>query len=294
MEDSASGSITPKKEVIQVISHSTFLGKEVDVYGSAERPLFLAKDVASWIEHSSPSKMIESIDTNEKISIFCKKPALTNSLKPCISRTYNGANRLFLTEDGLYEVLMQSRKPLAKQFKKGVKEILKTIRKTGSYQAHPSKLPDFTNPAEAARAWAEQYEIASKSQKRIEAAEHYFEEQKPRIDFANAVEASTNSCLISELAKILTQYGYETGERRLFQWMRDNGYLCRVGDYYNHPTQKAMEKGLFEIKKIIIHLSGGDITRTTVKVTGKGQLYFFHKFIDSVLIKNRSYGNASR
>ena len=108
---------------VSVISKSTFLGKEIDVYGTAENPLFLAKDVAEWIEHSDPSTMIRSVDEDEKESY-------TNPNNVC-----GGQQAWFLTEDGLYEVLMQSRKPIAKQFKKGVKEILKTIRKTGTYTA---------------------------------------------------------------------------------------------------------------------------------------------------------------
>ena len=108
---------------VSVISKSTFLGKEIDVYGTAENPLFKAKDVAEWIEHSDVSMMIRSVDEDEKESY-------TNPNNVC-----GGQQAWFLTEDGLYEVLMQSRKPIAKQFKKGVKNILKTIRKTGTYTA---------------------------------------------------------------------------------------------------------------------------------------------------------------
>lgn len=107
---------------ISVISRSNFMGQEVDVYGTAEEPLFLAKDVATWIEHSDAHKMVSSVDEDEKLSgtLFL-----------------SGQRReaWFLTEDGLYEVLMQSRKPIAKQFKKGVKDILKTIRRTGEFKA---------------------------------------------------------------------------------------------------------------------------------------------------------------
>ena len=105
---------------ITLISKSTFLGKEIDVYGNAENPLFLAKDVAAWIEHSDVSMMMRNVDEEEKVTnIVC---------------THGGnQNAWFLTEDGLYEVLMQSRKPQAKQFTKGVKEILKSIRRTGCY-----------------------------------------------------------------------------------------------------------------------------------------------------------------
>ena len=121
---------------IQVISKSTFLGKEIDVYGTVENPLFLAKDVAEWIEHSDVSMMMRSVDEDEKV---------TNNV--C---TLGGVQSMwFLTEDGLYEVLMQSRKPIAKQFKKGVKEILKTIRKTGTYTV-PNSIKDR---AEAGMIW---------------------------------------------------------------------------------------------------------------------------------------------
>ena len=109
---------------VSVISKSTFLGKEIDVYGTAENPLFKAKDVAEWIEHSNPSKMVEDAELDE-----------TDVAKLSVGTLTNSYSALFLTEDGLYEVLMQSRKPIAKQFKKGVKNILKTIRKTGTYTA---------------------------------------------------------------------------------------------------------------------------------------------------------------
>ena len=112
-----------------VISKSTFLGKEIDVYGTAENPLFKAKDVAEWIEHSDVSTMMRSVDEDEKV---------TNNV--C---TLGGVQSMwFLTEGGLYEVLMQSRKPIAKQFKKGVKNILKSIRKTGSYFSNHQTVMD--------------------------------------------------------------------------------------------------------------------------------------------------------
>lgn len=105
---------------ISIISSSNFLGKEINVYGSVEEPLFLAKDVAEWIEHSDSNKMIQSVDDDEKLmgTMF-----LSGQTRKCN----------FLTENGLYEVLMQSRKPIAKQFKRGVKESVKSVRKTGCY-----------------------------------------------------------------------------------------------------------------------------------------------------------------
>ena len=113
---------------ISIVSRSKFMGQEVDVYGTAEEPLFLAKDVAKWIGHSDVSMMMRNVDEDEKVtSNVCTPGGIQNAW--------------FLTEDGLYEVLMQSRKPIAKQFKKGVKDILKTIRRTGEFKAQPQQSP---------------------------------------------------------------------------------------------------------------------------------------------------------
>ena len=124
---------------IKVINKSVFLGKEIDVYGTVEEPLFKAKDVAEWIEHSDVSTMIRVIDDEEKVTNIVCTPGGNQSA-------------WFLTEDGLYEVLMQSRKPIAKQFKKGVKEILKSIRKTGSYTVNTITPRD---KVDAGIAWVE-------------------------------------------------------------------------------------------------------------------------------------------
>lgn len=114
--------VSEQTNTIKIINHSTLLGHEIDVYGSVNEPLFLAKDVALWIEHSNARMMLASVDEDEKVVRIAYTP---------------GGNQetWFLTENGLYEVLMLSRKPIAKQFKKGVKEILRTIRKTGQYNS---------------------------------------------------------------------------------------------------------------------------------------------------------------
>lgn len=122
------------KEIINVLKQTELLGRQFSVYGTAEEPLFLAKEVASIIGHTNPSKMLEMVDEDERVKKF-GVIELTNGYKPCESVTYNGANYLFGTEGGLYELLMQSRTEQAKMFKSGVKEILKTIRKTGGYIA---------------------------------------------------------------------------------------------------------------------------------------------------------------
>lgn len=109
------------------------------------------------------------------------------------------------------------------------------------------------------------------------------EEQKPKVLFAEAIQASSTSILIGEFAKILKQNGVDIGQKRLFEWLRENGYLIkRKGSDYNSPTQKSMELSLFEIKETPIHHNSGEISISrTTKITGKGQSYFIHKFIHS-------------
>lgn len=124
---------------------------------------------------------------------------------------------------------------------------------------------------------AEQLEVA---QKQIEQKDRTIQANAPRVLFSQAVETSDRSILIGELAKILKQNGIEIGERRLFKWLREKGYLCSHGERYNQPTQRAMEMGLFELKKTTINKPDGAVlVTTTTKVTGKGQIYFVNKFL---------------
>lgn len=130
------------------------------------------------------------------------------------------------------------------------------------------------NFSEALRLAAEQAERVEVQQKQIEA-------MKPKALFADAVATSDRSCLVAELAKILQQNGVDIGQNRLFDWLRRNGYLCSKGEYYNQPTQRAMEMGLFEVKKTAINKPDGSVlVSCTTKVTGKGQVYFVNKFLD--------------
>ena len=243
-----------------VIDEREVLGKEFKIYGDIENPLFLAKDVANWIEHTDLSRMVNMVDDNEK-------------LKRTLFVSGQNREMWFLTEDGLYEVLMQSRKPIAKAFKKEVKQILKTIRQNGMYAT--DKLLD--NPDLAIQAFTKLKEEREKRK----ALEIEKEQNRPKVIFAEAVETSKSSILIGDLAKLIKQNGVDMGQKRLFTWLRENGYLIkRQGSDYNMPTQKAMELGLFEIKETAVTHSDGHITiNKTPKVTGKGQIYFINKFI---------------
>lgn len=248
---------------LQVVEQREVLGKEFKIYGDFENPLFLAKDVVEWIEHSKSDVMLKSVDDNEKVKV--------NNVY--VDGRTGGNGVWFLTEDGLYEVLMQSRKPIAKEFKKEVKKILKTIRQNGMYVTE--KLLD--NPDLAIQAFTKLKEEREKRK----ALEIKIESDKPKVLFADAVETSKTTILIGDLAKIIKQNGIDMGQKRLFAWLRENGYLIkRKGADYNMPTQKSMEMKLFEIKETAITHSDGHISvNKTPKVTGKGQQYFINLFL---------------
>ena len=135
------------------------------------------------------------------------------------------------------------------------------------------------SPAEeVSRGLLAAHKILEERDKHIKALEGTIEENKPKVVFADAVSASKQSILVGELAKLLKQNGVETGQKRLFQWLRDNGYLMRNGSSKNMPTQKSMERGLFEIKEgSYLNGDGVNVVTKTTKVTGKGQIYFINK-----------------
>lgn len=162
--------------------------------------------------------------------------------------------------------------------KKALEFKLQYIEAFNKMEESLSKSNQFTLPqsfSEALRLAAEQAETIEKQQFQIES-------QKPKVLFSTAVETSKSSCLIGELAKILNQNSIDIGQKRLFEWLRENGYLIKQkGDGFNDPTQKSMDLGLFEIKKRTIENPDGVIIVTkTTKVTGKGQVYFVNKFLN--------------
>ncbi|HBG1959205.1 TPA: phage antirepressor KilAC domain-containing protein [Clostridioides difficile] len=249
---------------LQTIKEQELLGKEFRVYGTLEKPLFLAKDVAEWIEHSNVSTMLSNIEAEEKELIQ-------------IGTLNNAYSAWFLTEDGLYEVLMQSRKQIAKQFKKEVKKILKEIRKTGGYIHSTS---DMSDDEIMARALQVAQKTIEKKSREIEEKDKVIQLQQPKVLFADSVASSDNSILVGELAKLLRQNGIDTGQNRLFDWLRNNGYLIkRKGEDYNTPTQKSVDLGVIETKEgTRVHPDGHTSITKTPKITGKGQIYFINKF----------------
>ena len=184
-----------------------------------------------------------------------------------------------VSEPGLYSLILRSRKPEAKRFKRWIThEVLPSIRKTGVYGV--SSLPDFMDPVEAARAWADKEEQRRLAHEARLALEQKMEEVRPKVVFAESIEVAKTSISVGEMAKLIKQAtGYDIGQNRFFEWLRSRGYLHKDGSQTNMPTQRSMDAGWMEIKEGTRIGSSGEsrITRTP-KITGKGQIYFINLF----------------
>ena len=229
-------------------------------------PWFVAKDECECLELTDVSKTISLLDDDEKG---------TNSI-----RTPGGKqDMLIVSEPGLYSLVLRSRKPEAKAFKRWiVHEVIPSIRRTGGYGA--PALPNFRNPAEAARAWADKEEQRLLEEQKRLALEQRMEEVKPKVVFAESIEVAKTSISVGEMAKLIKQAtGYDIGQNRFFEWLRNRGYLHKDGSQTNMPTQRSMDAGWMEIKEGTRIGSSGEsrITRTP-KITGKGQIYFINLF----------------
>ena len=183
-----------------------------------------------------------------------------------------------VNEAGLYSLVLGSRKPEAKAFKRWIThEVLPTIRRTGGYVNSAEAFIEhyLPNADESTRT------MFRAQLKAIEELNAKIEADKPKVLFADAVSSSDTTILVGEMAKILKQNGVDIGQKRFFEWLRQNGYLIkRKGSEWNMPTQRSMELGLFEIKEST-HLDGNgcNITTKTPKITGKGQQYFIGEFL---------------
>lgn len=178
----------------------------------------------------------------------------------------------FISEANLYKTIFQSRKESAERFTDWVtSEVLPSIRKNGGYIAGQETMSDDELMARALQV----------AQNKILERDKQIETMKPKAIFADAVAASHTSILIGDLAKLISQNGVNIGQKRLFKWLRDNGYLIRRnGSDWNMPTQRSMEMKLFEVKESTINNPDGSIRiNRTPKVTGKGQQYFVNKFL---------------
>lgn len=242
---------------LQIFKNNQFGNVRIVMKG--QDPWFVAKDICNCLEINNSRQALIRLDDDEKSSVILNDGTPGNPEKSIVN------------EYGLYSLVLSSRKPEAKEFKRWIThDVIPQIRKTGQYVADiPKTLPD------ALRAYANEVEEHNKAKALIE-------EQKPKVLFADSVAASHTSILVGDLAKLLHQNGVkDMGQKRLFNWLRENSYLIkRKGSDYNSPTQKAMEMGLFQIKETVVsHADGHTSVNKTTKVTGKGQQYFINKFL---------------
>ena len=259
-----------------------------DLFGSVRvtvvdnEPLFCLADVCKALKLDNTSHVKSRL--RQSGTQLIDLHALSNQQGVSINELGN-RQATFIDEGNLYKCVFQSRVKEAEKFQDWVcDDILPTIRKTGGYII--AKAED--TPEEImARALLVAQDTLRRREERIAmlqqenaTQQEKIEQDAPKVLFAEAVSTSKTSILIGELAKVIKQNGVDMGQNRLFKWLRSNGYLCRHGEHYNTPTQKAMEMGLFEIKEHSVPRPDGSVmvTRTT-KVTGKGQVYFVNKFL---------------
>ena len=236
---------------------------EVRVAGTSENPLFCLADVCKILGLRVDAVQSRLTDAPIRIGV-------TDSIG-------REQQMNFVNEKNLYKVIMRSDKPQAEPFQDWVcGEVLPSIRKHGAYMTNDTLEKALASPDFLIQLATN---LKEEQQKRIE-AERKVTEAAPAVAFTKAVQSANSSCLIGELAKLIAQNGYSIGEKRLFAWMRDNGYLGKQGERYNIPNQQYVEQGLFELKKGVRSGSNGVLhTTITPKVTGKGQVYFVNKFL---------------
>lgn len=228
-------------------------------------PWFVAKDVCDVLGYTNASKAIsDHVDSEDKLN--------NESLSSLGQR-----GGWLVNESGLYSLVLSSKLPTAKEFKRWVThEVLPQIRKTGGYIPTSEADDDMIILAKAVMIGQRTME---QQQRKIAAQQTRIVELEPKARFADAVAASDGTCLVGELAKMLRQNGMDIGQNRLFRLLQADGYLGKSGSNRNVPTQRAMELGLFRIKETTVtHADGHTTVSRTPKVTGKGQRYFIDRY----------------
>lgn len=226
----------------------------------AGEPWFVAKDVCDILGHSNVSMALDRLDDDERSKFNLGRQGETN----------------IVNEAGLYVLVLGSRKPEAHEFQRWVThEVLPSIRRHGGYMAGQERMTP------------EQMALASLKwlQSKVDEQARQLKAQEGKVLFANAVESAKTSILVGDLAKILKGNGIDIGQKRLFAWLREHGWLIKAkGSSWNMPTQKSMNLGLFEIKETTVtHADGHTTGNKTPKVTGKGQTYFTNLFLKPTL-----------
>ena len=230
---------------------------------------FNLNDVCNALDIKNPSDAKTTLTSKGITTLNVRE--LDNTLGSSEGIPRGNPNMTFIDEGNLYQIIFQSRKPNAAKFKEWVcYEVLPTIRRTGMYAT--SDLLD--NPDLAIEIF-QQLKIEREEKKRLQAT---INENKPKVDYADAILESDGSILIKEMALWLQKNGIKIGQLQLYEWMRENGYTYKEGEMKNLPQQKWIEKGYFTLKKSRYFKDNTVMTSTTPKITEKGQQYFLELF----------------
>lgn len=195
----------------------------------------------------------------------------------------------YIPENIFYRLAMKAKNEAAEKFQaKIADEVIPSIRKHGAYMTPETIEQVLLSPDTLIKLAT----TLKEEQEKRKALESKVEIDRPKVLFADAVSTSKTAILVGDMAKLLKQNGVDIGQKRLFQWLRDNGYLIKQqGASRNTPTQRSMDMGLFEVKETPIIHSGGYISISkTVKVTGKGQVYFINKFLKREALPRELHG----
>jgi len=234
-------------------------------------PYFVGKDVTEILGYQNGNRdIIRHVDEEDRIMLDSE-----TQYQNGIELGQRGG--WLINESGLYSLILSSKLPNAKRFKRWVTaEVLPSIRKTGGY-VNNEDLFIKTYLPNADEHTKQMFGVTLREMRKLN---EKIAADKPKVIFADAVATAKTSILIGDLAKLIKQNGVDIGQKRLFDWLRTNGYLIKGGSSRNMPTQKSMELGLFEVKETTISNPDGSIRVTkTTKVTGKGQSYFINKFL---------------
>lgn len=262
-------SATNDTDIVDTPTVFDFKGSAVRVIADVDcEPWFVAKDVCDILGLGT-EHLRRDLDEDEVTE--------ATNLPNWQVGTNGGRIPLIVSEPGLYKLIMRSRKPEAKAFQRWVThEVLPSIRKHGGYMAGQERMTPEQMLAASMR-WLESR--IREQEETIASQSAQLEEQEPKVLFADAVSASDGTCLVGELAKMLTQAGCVTGQNRLFARLREDGYLGKSGQNRNVPLQRWVEQGLFRIKETAITHADGHVTiNRTTKVTGRGQTYFLRRY----------------
>ncbi len=247
---------------IQVLKSTELCGQQFNVYGSSEEPYFFAKDVANVINLTNVSDMVSRLDEDERYKFN-------------LGRQGNG---WFLTEDGLYEVLMQSRKPIAKQFKKGVKAILKEIRQTGGYIATRQ---DDTPEMIMAKALQVAQQTIDNHKQQLQIAKAETEQYKEEVKELSPKAQYTDEVLQSTSTYTFTQVAHDLGLRSVYvltKFLKENKIIFKQSKQWQ-PTAKVADKGYFDTRTAKYVKSDNTIgTAISTVVTEKGRQYLHNLF----------------